>query len=344
MMDTSRTEALPEQAPRRDEILAASRRIAPVVHRTPLLRSSAIDEIVGGRILFKCENLQKVGAFKARGALNHVLAATDAEVASGVVTHSSGNHAQALALAARVRTVAAYIVMPKTAPKVKVAAVRGYGAKIVFCEPTIRARETEADRVIAETGAHFVHPYNDPLIIAGQATATLEIIEDAANAGMPEPQLMVAPVGGGGLLSGTALAARYFGDGGRRRRLEVWGAEPRGAADAHRSLAEGRIVPSVDPRTVADGLLTSLGSLTFPIIRSSVAGIGLCSESSIARAMRLLMERMKLVVEPSGAVGLASLLEGTIPARGRRIVVIISGGNIDPGRIPSVLSLEEAGG
>lgn len=310
--------------------MEARSRIQDRAHRTPVLTCSAINEIAGGELYFKCENFQKVGAFKARGALNHVFSLPEAEVARGVVTHSSGNHAQALAMAARARSVPAYIVMPESAPRVKIDAVRGYGAEITFCAPTEEARTSTASRIVEETGAHFVHPYNDPLIIAGQATAAAEILEQ-----VPAPDMIVAPVGGGGLLSGTALAARYFGNPG----LSVWGAEPERAADAHHSLREGYIVPALPPDTIADGLLTSLGDLTFPIIHASVEGIGLCSEESIARAMRLIWERMKVLVEPSGAVPLAAILERTISVQGKRAVLILSGGNIDLTRIPQLLEL-----
>lgn len=310
-----------------EELRNARERIAPWVHRTPVLTCSTINRITEAEIFFKCENLQKVGAFKARGAVNHVFALTEDQARRGVVTHSSGNHAQALAMAARARGIPAYIVMPESAPRVKIDAVRDYGAEITFCVPTEEARVAAADEVMDRTGAHFVHPYNDPLIVAGQATAALEVLEQVS-----DPEILVAPVGGGGLLSGTALAARHFTAG-----VAVWGAEPALASDAHQSLQEGRIVPALPPRTIADGLLTSLGDLTFGIIRDNVEGIGLCSEESIARALRLIWERMKILVEPSGAVPLASILEGTIDVRHRRVGVIISGGNIDLTRLSTIL-------
>ncbi|TVR69940.1 MAG: pyridoxal-phosphate dependent enzyme [Spirochaetaceae bacterium] len=323
---------LPSRVPRRQDLRAARERIAGRTHRTPLFSCSAINGIVGGDLFFKCENFQKGGAFKIRGALNHLFSLTEEEVRRGVVTHSSGNHAQALAMAARARGVPAHIVMPETAPRVKIAAVRGYGAEITFCAATEEARTATAARIMEETGAHFVHPYNDPLIVAGQGTATMEILDQVEN-----PDMIVTPVGGGGLLSGSALAARYFGSS----RLSVWGAEPELASDAHQSLREGQIVPALPPRTIADGLLTSLGDVTFEIIQAAVEGIGLCSEGGIARAMRLVWERMKLLVEPSGAVPLAAILERTIDVRGKRVVVILSGGNVDLARIPELLALED---
>lgn len=293
---------------------------------------AAFDRICGARLFFKCENLQKVGAFKARGATNHVLSLPDEVVAPGVVTHSSGNHAQALALAARTRGVPAHIVMPSNAPAVKQAAVRGYGAEITLCEPTLAAREETARAIVVAEGKHFVHPYNDPLIIAGQAGAAAELIEDVADL-----DVVVAPVGGGGLLSGTALSARFMAP-----RLAVWGAEPERAGDAHDSLDRGVLVPVDRPDTIADGLRTGLGELTFAILAATVAGIGLCREASIARAMRLIWERMKMVVEPSAAVPLAAILDGTIPVAGRRIGVILSGGNLDLARLPAILELAAA--
>lgn len=320
---------LPEAAPTKVQLTEARRRIDPWVHRTPVLTSRAIDELTGATLFFKCENFQKVGAFKARGAANHVLAQSDRTVAGGVVTHSSGNHAQALALAARNRGVPAYIVMPNTAPTVKRAAVEGYGGRITLCEPTQESRESTARAVIEETGAHFVHPYNDPLIIAGQASAAAEVFED-----VPDLDTVVAPVGGGGLLSGTALTARYLAP-----TVSVWGAEPQGAQDAFQSLEKGQLVPSIRPDTMADGLLTSLGDLTYPILTATLEGIGLCREESIAKAMRLLWERMKIIVEPSGAVPLAAILDGAIPVAGRRVAIILSGGNIDLSRVASIFAM-----
>ncbi len=293
-------------------------------HRTPVLTSQTLDRLTGGELHFKCESFQRVGAFKYRGALNAVSSLSVAALERGVTTHSSGNHAQALALAAKTVGTRATIVMPRTAPRVKLAAVRGYGAEVVLCEPTLEARERETERVIAETGAELVHPYDDLAIIAGQATAAKELIEDAG-----ELDLVLAPVGGGGLVSGTALAAHHFSPG-----TAVVAVEPAGADDARRSLAAGRILPSVAPRTIADGLLTSLGELTFAVIRALVRDIVTVDDDAIVGAMRLLWERMKIVVEPSAAVPLAALLAGEIDVAGKRVGIILSGGNVDLDRLP----------
>lgn len=329
-MGSGGTCELPDGAPTTGDLIAARERIEPYVHRTPVFSCTAINELVGAELFFKCENLQKVGAFKARGAVNHVFSLPEEIARRGVVTHSSGNHAQALALAARERGVAAHIVMPRNAPQVKVDAVHGYGATITFCEPTEESRKETARTVLEKTGGHFVHPFNDPWIIAGQGSAAAEVLEQ-----VDDPDMIVAPVGGGGLLSGTALAVRYF-----RPNVMVWGAEPTRAGDAHRSLSDDRLLPAYPPATIADGLLTGLGELTFGILRSTVAGIGLCEETSIVRAMRLIWERMKLLVEPSGAVPLAAILENSITVRGKRVAIILSGGNIDLGRVSHLLALD----
>jgi len=306
------------------DIRAARERIAPFAHRTPALTCATIDRLVGAEVVFKCENLQKVGAFKYRGATNAVQSLDATTAARGVATHSSGNHAQALALAARVRGIPAIIVMPRTAPAVKRDAVAGYGAEIVTCEPTLQSREDTLAEVVARTGAHFVHPYNDPRVVAGQGTAALELLEQA-----PDLDTVMTPVGGGGLLSGTAIAVTETAPG-----VRVLAAEPAGADDAARSLVAGEIVPSVDPQTVCDGLLTSLGTLTFPIIRDRVQAIVTVSDEAVIRAMRLVWERMKLVIEPSAAVGLAALLEKRDEVDGRRIGIVFSGGNVDLDRLP----------
>lgn len=313
-----------EREPDLPTIREAAARIAPWIHRTPVVTCRSLDALVDARLFFKCENLQRVGAFKLRGASNAVFSLDDAAAARGVATHSSGNHAQALALAARNRGLTAHIVMPQGSPAVKCAAVEGYGGRITFCEPTLAARESTLQRVVAETGATFVHPYDDFRIIAGQATAALELLED-----VPELDAVVVPVGGGGLAAGTCLAVH-----GLAPRMRVVAAEPRNADDAFRSLAAGRLVPSNDPRTVADGLRTSLGTRNFPILRAHLARVALASEESIVRAMRLLWERAKLVVEPSGAVPLAALLEDPGELRGRRLGVVLSGGNVDLDRLP----------
>lgn len=314
------SEALPTIA----EVRAAAERIRPYAHRTPVLTCASLDAMTGAALFFKCENFQRAGAFKFRGAANAVLSLTDEEASRGVATHSSGNHAAALALAARLRGVPAHVVMPRTAKAVKRAAVAGYGARIVLCEPTLAAREATLADVVAAAGATVVHPYNDARVIAGQGTAALELLAD-----VPGLDLVLAPVGGGGLLSGTAIAVA-----GVSQNTRVVGAEPAAADDAFRSLHEGRIVPSVDPRTVADGLLTSLGTLTFAIIRERVAEIVTVSEEAIVAAMRHTWERMKIVIEPSSAVPLGALLEGKLPAAGRRIGVILSGGNVDLADLP----------
>ncbi len=311
-------------SPTLDDIQEAAARIRPFAHRTPVLTCGGLNRWVNAQLFFKCENFQKVGAFKFRGACNAVMSLPDDAARAGVATHSSGNHAAALALAARLRGTAAHIVMPENAPSVTRAAVEGYGGRIRFCAPTLAAREAALAEVVAATGAVFVHPYNDPRVIAGQGTAALELLEDVADL-----DAILAPVGGGGLLSGTALATA-----GLSPRTRVIGAEPAGADDAHRSLQEGRIVPSVNPRTIADGLLTSLGDLTFPIIESHVEAIVTVTEEGIVAAMRLIWERMKIIVEPSAAVPLAALLENALDLSGRRVGVILSGGNVDLARLP----------
>jgi len=306
------------------DVRAAAERIRPYAHRTPVLTCAGLDAIAGARLHFKCENLQKVGAFKFRGACNAVFSLPADELARGVATHSSGNHAAALALAARLRGTTAHIVMPRNAPAVKQAAVAGYGGRIVFCEPTLAAREAALAEVTAATGAVFIHPYNDLRVIAGQGTAALELLTDA-----PGLDMVIAPVGGGGLLSGTAIAAMGLSPG-----IRVLAGEPAAADDAFQSMQAGRIIPSRDPVTVADGLRTSLGDRTYPIIRRLVERILTVSEEGIIRAMRLVWERMKLVVEPSAAVPLAAILEHPEVFRDRRVGVIFSGGNVDLDHLP----------
>ena len=306
------------------DIRAAADRIRRHIHRTPVLSCAGIDRLVGTRLFFKCENFQKVGAFKIRGATNAVLSLSEQAAAAGVATHSSGNHAAALALAARLRGVPAYVVMPDTAPQVKKDAVAGYGAKITFCAPTLEAREAGLAQIVADTGAAFIPPYNDERIIAGQATAALELLAD-----IPDLDLILTPVGGGGLVSGTALTVRSLSP-----RSRVIAAEPRGADDAYRSFRAGYIIPSVNPQTIADGLLTSLGDKTFAIIRDCVDDIVTVEEADIIRAMRLIWERMKLIVEPSAAVPLGALLSRSVDVQGKRVAIILSGGNVDLARLP----------
>ena len=301
------------------DVRAAHQLIDSHVNRTPVLTCTALDRMVGTRLFFKCENFQKVGAFKFRGACNAVFSLADEDASRGVVTHSSGNHAAALALAARKRGITARIVMPSSAPPVKIAAVKGYGGIITFCEPTLASRETTAAQVIKETGATFIHPSNDYRIIAGQATATLELTEEIENL-----DFILAPVGGGGLLSGTAIAAKSL-----NRKIKVIGCEPKNADDAYRSMKAGRIIPSENPNTIADGLRTSLGDKTFPIIRDLVDDILLATEEEIITAMRHIFERMKIVVEPSAAVPLAVLLSNQLNVADKNVGIIISGGNVD---------------
>lgn len=307
-----------------NEIRQAAQRIRPYAHRTPVFTCASLDRQVGAHVFLKCENLQKVGAFKFRGACNAVFSLSETDAARGVVTHSSGNHAQALALAARLRGIPAYIVMPDNAPVVKKAAVAGYGGKITLCSPTLAAREATLTRVTAETDAVLVHPYNNYQVIAGQGTAALEFLQE-----IQDLEVMLAPVSGGGLLSGTAIAATDLSP-----RIRVIGTEPEGADDAFRSLAAGKIIPSVHPQSIADGLLASLGDLTFPIIRNRVEQIVTVSEAGIVAAMKFVWERAKIVIEPSAAVAVAALWEHKIDLSGLRVGVILSGGNVDLDRLP----------
>jgi threonine dehydratase len=301
-------------------------RIKDHVHRTPVITCRALDEMAGCQLFFKCENLQKVGAFKFRGATNAVLSLDDQQARSGVVTHSSGNHAQAVALAAAQRGIPAHIVMPTSAPEVKRQAVEGYGARVISCEPTLQARESTAAEVLLETGAEFIHPYDDARVIAGQGSVALELLEQA-----PGLDMIITPVGGGGLLSGTAIVCRE-----RAPQLQVLAAEPAGADDAFRSLAAGQLIPQTGPLTIADGLLTSLGDLTWPIIRDHVKQIVLVDDQAIISAMKLIWQRAKLVVEPSGAVPLAAVLGTDFPGRHKdlRVGIVLSGGNVDLNRLP----------
>jgi threonine dehydratase len=306
------------------DITAAHDRIRDKIHRTPVLTSAWLDAETGAQLFFKCENFQKVGAFKARGAANAVFSLTAAEAARGVATHSSGNHAAALARAARLRGIPATIVMPTNAPRVKQEAVRGYGGTIVFCEPTLAAREAACARVIAETGATLVHPYNDYRVMAGQGTATIEFLET-----VPDLDLLLVPVGGGGLLSGTAVAAR-----GLRPGLRVVGTEPAEADDASRSFRSGQLMPAGSAHTIADGLRTALGARNFPIIQAQVDDIVTVSEAAIVAAMRRLWSVLKIVIEPSCAVPFAAILEGRVPVAGQRVGLILTGGNVDLDALP----------
>lgn len=310
------------------EIQQAHERIAPYIHRTPVMSSAFLSEQLGMEVVFKCENFQKAGAFKSRGACNAVFSLSDEEATRGVITHSSGNHAGALARAAKVRRIPAYIVMPQNAPAVKVAAVRHYGGQITFCEPTQADREATAERIRNETGAVMIHPYNDARIIAGQGTAAVELLEE-----VPDLAAVIAPVGGGGLLSGTAIAAKVL-----KPDIRVFGAEPERLNDAHQSLKTGQIQPATGADSLADGLKTSLGSLTFPIIRDDVDEILLTEEATIVKAMRWVFERMKVVVEPSGVVPLAAIVQNLDRLQsefgGQKVGVIFSGGNVDLAHLP----------
>jgi threonine dehydratase len=305
-------------------IQQAAERIRPFAHRTPILTNESLNQRVGAQVFLKCENMQKVGAFKFRGACNAVYSLSDEEAVRGVGTHSSGNHAQALALAAKLRGIPAHIVMPDNAPQVKKDAVAGYGGQITFCEPTLEARESTMEGIRLETGATVVHPYNDERVIAGQGTAALELLDT-----VPDLDAVIAPVGGGGLVSGTSIAAK-----GLNPDVRVIAAEPEMADDAYRSLQEGRIIPSVNPKTIADGLLTSLGTLTFPIIQRNVEQIVTVSERGIIEAMKFVWERAKIVIEPSAAVAVGVLWERKIDLTGLKVGVILSGGNVDLNKLP----------
>jgi threonine dehydratase len=301
------------------DVRGAHGRILGHVRRTPVLASSRINDLCGATLHFKCENFQKTGSFKARGAANAVLSLSDAEAARGVATHSSGNHAAALSWAAARRGIAAYVVMPRTASRIKIASVERYGGRITFCEPTHKAREEAAEGILRETGAAMVHPYNDPRTIAGQGTSALEFLEE-----VPDLDVILCPVGGGGLLAGTAIVAK-----GLRPQMEVLGGEPEGAADASQSMKSGVRTPVDHPSSIADGLLAFVGDLTFPVMRRHVDGIATVPDTAIAAAMRQLLEIMKIAVEPSGAVAYAAVAERRVDVAGKRVGVIISGGNVD---------------
>ncbi len=316
---------MPDRIPNKSDISRAADIIRPYINRTPVLTSTTFNRKFQSELYFKCENFQKAGAFKSRGAVHAILHLSGEERKKGVCTHSSGNHAQALARAASIAGIPAYIVMPDNAPAVKVKAVNDYGGKITFCKPTLEDREDALKKVKEQTGAVEIHPYDNYDIIAGQATATMELLED-----VPELDIILCPVGGGGLLAGTALAARYFG----RKEIQVIACEPEGADDAYRSFRKGEIIPSVKPDTIADGLLTSLGKRNFPVIRKYVTDIVTVSEQAIAEAMKLIYERMKIVIEPSSAVPLAAVIENKADIADRKTGIIISGGNVDLTKLP----------
>jgi threonine dehydratase len=312
--------------PEFSDIEKANELIKDHIHQTPVLTSESINKITGSEIFFKCENFQKAGAFKFRGACNAVftLAASGSDINRGVATHSSGNHAAALALAAKIKGIAANIVMPVNSTEIKKRAVAGYGAVITFCEPTLDSRESTLIKVIAETGATEIHPYNDFYVIAGQGTAALELIDQAGHF-----DLVMAPVGGGGLISGTAITVKRL-----LPECLVIAAEPAGADDAFRSFHSGKLYPSVNPKTIADGLLTSLGTRNFAVIKDKVDDIVTVSEEKIVEAMRLIWERMKIVIEPSSAVPLAAILEKKVNVHKKRVGIILSGGNLDLDNLP----------
>ncbi|MFC0676309.1 pyridoxal-phosphate dependent enzyme [Lysobacter korlensis] len=323
--------AIPDSAgaPGFNDVLAAAARIAPHARVTPVLRSHSLDAIAGCELYFKCETLQRIGAFKFRGAANAVFGLDDATAARGVVTQSSGNHGAAIALACRLRGIPAHVVAPENTPQIKLSAIRDFGAQLVSCAPTIAARDASCARVLAQTGGELVHPYNDARVIAGQGTAALELLHEAGRL-----DVVITPVSGGGLLSGTSIAAH-----GIDPSIEVWGAEPEQAADAHASLERGERVTDMVPDTVCDGLRAQLGTLTFPILRAHCAGIGLASEAEIIRAMRLIWERLKIVVEPSAAVPLAVVLRDPSRFAGRRVGIVLSGGNVDLDALPALFAL-----
>ncbi|WMN12308.1 threonine/serine dehydratase [Marivirga salinae] len=313
-----------QETPKKEDILAAEKRIHDYVHRTPVFTSNQLNEMLGVNVYFKCENLQKVGAFKMRGASNAVLSLSKSQLKKGVATHSSGNHAQAVALTAKLAKIPAYIVMPQNAPEVKVEAVKKYGAEVIFCDSNLKAREDTLNDVIEKTGATFIHPYDNYDVIAGQATCAKEMIEDTDHL-----KAIFAPIGGGGLMAGTLLSAQYFG-----HKIPIIGAEPQGADDAYRSWKAGKLIPMENPDTIADGLRTSVGERNFPIIQKYIQDIVTVSDTEIIEAMRLIFNYLKLVVEPSGAVPFASMMKIAEKYKGNKVGVILCGGNVDLKKLP----------
>ncbi len=307
-----------------NDIVDAYERIKQYVHKTPVLSSSQLNGLFGAELYFKCENFQKVGAFKFRGASNAVLSLSGKELDRGVLTHSSGNHAAAVALAARMRGAKAYIVMPSNSSEVKKKAVAGYGADISYCEPILKAREETADKIIQETGATFIHAYDNFNVICGQGTAALELLDEYSGL-----DTVIGPVGGGGLMSGTATAVK-----GIKKGVRVYGAEPLGADDAYRSMKTGKHIPHHNPDTIADGLLTTLSERTFAILNDKLDGIFTVKEESIIKCMKLVWERMKIIIEPSSAVSLAVIYENPELFRNHKVGVILSGGNVDLENLP----------
>jgi len=307
-----------------DDVIAAHERIKPYIHRTPVLTSSYLNELTGAELFFKCENFQKAGAFKVRGASNAVFGLQEDQLAKGVATHSSGNHALSLSYAAGRRGIPCSVVMPRTAPQAKKDAVRGYGGRIVECEPSTSSREAVFAQVVAETGAEFVHPYNDPRVIAGQATCSRELIEQ-----VPGLDAVIAPIGGGGMISGTCLTLSTIAPG-----VKVYAGEPEQADDAARSFRAGHIIADDAPETVADGLKVPLKELTWHFVQKHVTDILTVSEDEIIEAMKLIWKRMKIVMEPSSAVPLAAILRNPQVFKGQRVGVIITGGNVDLDKLP----------
>tara|TARA_B100001093_G_scaffold518919_1_gene605571 strand:- start:6115 stop:7053 length:939 start_codon:yes stop_codon:yes gene_type:complete len=309
--------------PDKENLVKTSKRIHHLIHKTPVISSKSINKIVGAELFFKCENFQKMGAFKMRGAANAILKLSETEKNKGVTTHSSGNFAQAVALSSRMSNINATIVMPNNAPSVKKNAVIGYGAKVVDCQPTLEAREKTAQEIVNKTGATFLHPYNCYNVISGNATATMELLDQTT-----QLETIFAPIGGGGLISGTALAANYFST------TKVYGSEPKGADDAYQSFKSGKLVPITNPQTIADGLRTSLGDKCFPIIQKYVEDIFTVEEHEIIGALRLTWERMKIIIEPSCAVPLAAIIKNKHLFKNQRIGIIITGGNVDLAKLP----------
>ena len=309
-----------------DDIRAAAERIKGVGHRTPILTSQTLDEMAGRKLFFKCENLQKVGAFKLRGGWNAVSMLSDEEAANGVCTHSSGNHAQAVAFSAMKRGITSYIVMPNNVPDVKLDAVKGYGANITLCEPTLEARKKTLDEIAKKTGAQVVHPFNNPNVIAGQGTAALEMIED-----LGKLDAIIAPIGGGGLMSGTCIATRSL-----LPEAKLFGAEPAGADDAYHSLKQGKIIPQTNPDTICDGLLTSLGEYTWNILKDHLEAIYTVTDDEVINAMRLVWERMKIIIEPSSATAVAVALKSEFKALEglEKVGIILTGGNVELSKLP----------
>lgn len=306
------------------DIAAAHDRIRPHIHRTPVMKSDFLNQQVGCEVFFKCENFQKVGAFKARGACNAVFSLTPDQASKGVVTHSSGNHGAALAWAARKRGVSATVVVPENAPAPKKRAIEGFGAKIVFCAPTVQARESTTNELIAKHGFELVHPYDDDRVIAGQGTAAKELIEEIGHF-----DIVMSPTGGGGLLSGTSISVRHLLPGAK-----VFGGEPKGADDAYRSFTSGALVTEQTPKTICDGLRTTLSPRTLAIIRQNVDAIVTSEEATIVRAMRMIWETLKIIVEPSCCPPLAAILENPADFRGKRVGIILTGGNVDLEKLP----------